>query len=126
MTKSTLISNQSPWPTLAVIALAGCLGQSTATAGDKAFIPRTVNSSTVPPNGDVNPYGVAFVPEGFPSGGALAAGDVLVSNFNNSDNLQGAGTTIIQLRPTGSIAPPGTAVAFFSSTLKGLSTALGT
>jgi hypothetical protein len=126
MTKSTLISNQSPWPTLAVIALAGCLGQSTATAGDTAFIPRTVNSSTVPPNGDVNPYGVAFVPEGFPSGGALAAGDVLVSNFNNSDNLQGAGTTIIQLRPTGSIAPPGTAVAFFSSSLKGLSTALGT
>jgi len=89
-----------------------------------AFIPRQVNSSTVPANGDVNPYGVAFVPQPFPSGGMLAEGDVLVSNFNNSANLQGAGTTIIQLRPTGSIAPPGTAAVFFTSSLPGLSTAL--
>src|SRR5215469_12326697 len=39
--------------------------------------------STVPANiGDVNPYGVAFVPSGFPTGGKLNAGDLLVSNFN--------------------------------------------
>jgi hypothetical protein len=31
--------------------------------------------STVPANGDVNPYGVAFVPNGFPGGGLLHAGD---------------------------------------------------
>ena len=49
--------------------------------------------STVPANGDVNPYGVAFVPNGFPTGGPLEPGDVLVSNFNNSANLQGTGTT---------------------------------
>jgi len=91
----------------------------------EAFIPRLINSSTVPPNGDVNPYGVAFVPAGFPKGGAIAPGDVLVSNFNNSANAQGLGTTIVQLAPSGTLAPPGTAVPFFSSTLAGLSTALG-
>src|SRR5215469_6104497 len=90
-----------------------------------AFIPKLVNSSTIPANGDVNPYGVAFVPQGFPGGGLLAPGDVLVSNFNNSANLQGTGTTIVQLRPSGSIAPPGSAVTFFMSRRQGLSTALG-
>src|SRR5437899_12141481 len=48
--------------------------------------------STIPANGDVNPYGVAFVPSGFPRGGVLRPGDVLVSNFNASSNLQGTGT----------------------------------
>jgi hypothetical protein len=28
-----------------------------------------IQASTVPANGDLNPYGVAFVPTGFPSGG---------------------------------------------------------
>jgi DNA-binding beta-propeller fold protein YncE len=97
---------------------------SQANAAD-AFIPRAINSSTVPSIGDVNPYGVAFVPAGFPAGGTIAAGDVLVSNFNNSANLQGAGTTIIQLTPRGTLAPPGSAVTFFTSGLAGLSTALG-
>ena len=50
-------------------------------------------ASTVPKNGDVNPYGVAVVPA---STGSLVAGDVLVSNFNNHRNLQGTGTTIVQ------------------------------
>jgi DNA-binding beta-propeller fold protein YncE len=90
-----------------------------------AFIPRVINSSTVPANGDVNPYGLAFVPEGFPGGGKIAAGDVLVSNFNNSGNLQGEGTTIIQLTPRGPLAPPNNAEVFFTSSLPGLSTALG-
>ncbi len=112
----------------AVIALvAGApLAAGTATASaDAAFIPRLVNSSTIPSNGDLNPYGVAFVPDGFPSGGMLDAGDVLASNFNSSLNIQGTGTTITQLTPTGTIAPPGTATAFFASPLPGLSTALG-
>ena len=95
-----------------------------AAADEQAFIPRLVNSSTIPTNGDVNPYGVAFVPEGFP-GGALHPGDVLVSNFNNGNNLQGTGTTIIQFTPTGTLAPPGNATVFFTSKLPGLSTALG-
>lgn len=54
--------------------------------------------STVPSNGDVNPYGVAFVPAGFPTSGLLKPGDILVSNYNNANNLQGTGTTIVQFR----------------------------
>lgn len=92
---------------------------------DDAFIPRTVNTSTIPANGDLNPYGVAFVPEHFPGGGVIAAGDVLVSNFNSGANVQGTGTTIVQFRPRGPLAPPGTAQVFFTSGLPGLSTALG-
>jgi hypothetical protein len=81
-------------------------------------MPQTV--STVPANGDVNPYGVAFVPKGFAGGGSLQPGDVLVSNFNNSGNLQGTGTTIVRVTPGGQQSvfykgPPGV----------GLSSALG-
>lgn len=98
---------------------------ATRTEAAPAFLPTVVNSSAIPANGDLNPYGVAFVPEGFPAGGAIAAGDVLVSNFNSSANIQGTGTTIVQLTPSGALAPPGSAVTFFSSGLPGLSTALG-
>src|ERR1700726_4656092 len=46
------------------------------------FLPSPQNVSTVPPNGDVNPYGVAFVPHDFMSGtGPLQPGDILVSNL---------------------------------------------
>ena len=55
-------------------------------------------ASTVPANGDVNPYGVAVVPA---SGGLLTAGDILVSNFNDKANVQGTGTTIVQVSPAG-------------------------
>lgn len=103
----------------------GLIAGVSASAQEGAFIPKLVNSSTIPMNGDVNPYGVAFVPAGFPSGGALSAGDVLVSNFNDLNNLQGRGTTIIQLTPSGTLAPPGAATTFFTSSLPGLSTALG-
>jgi len=123
--KSKLAIHHSRWLIAAVVALGGWAGQGIASDGDHAFIPHAVNSSTIPANGDVNPYGVAFVPAGFPAGGAIAAGDVLVSNFNNSANIQGTGTSIVQLRPSGPLAPPGSAVTSFSSPLAGLSTALG-
>jgi hypothetical protein len=55
-------------------------------------------ASTVPGNGDVNPYGVAVVRF---SRGRLHRGDVLVSNFNNKSNLQGAGSTIVEISPGG-------------------------
>ena len=55
-------------------------------------------ASTVPGNGDVNPYGVAVVPA---SAGRLTAGDILVSNFNDKANVQGTGTTIVQVSPAG-------------------------
>lgn len=79
-----------------------------------------VSASTVPANGDVNPYGVAFVPRGFPDGGLLRAGDVIVANFNNSANLQGTGTTVVRVNANASPS------LFFSNTDQpGFSTALG-
>ncbi len=118
-----------------ILLLAGLsllpLGGVLAGADDGAFLPRLVMSSTIPANGDLNPYGVAFVPLDFPSGGAIKPGDVLISNFNNLNNLQGTGTTIVKLTPDGTIAPsvtPGTsgnATTFFTSHLAGLDTALG-
>jgi hypothetical protein len=92
------------------------------------FLPEYRVSSTVPPNGDLNPYGVAFVPSGFPNGGKISPGDVLVSNFNDMNNCQGQGTTIIQYTPSNSndsVASPNTATQFFASPQLGLSTALG-
>src|SRR5580700_7363736 len=94
-------------------------------ADERPFLPKTIVSSTVPENGDVNPYGVAIVPAGFPSGGTIAPGDVLVSNFNNSDNLQGTGTTIIKFTPSGPVSPAGQASEFFKGSFPGLTTALG-
>jgi hypothetical protein len=58
----------------------------------------TTLSSTVPGNGDVNPYGVAEVPV---TKGSLVAGNFLISNFNNEKNFQGTGTTIVQISPNG-------------------------
>lgn len=55
-------------------------------------------ASTVPFNGDVNPYGVVVVGR---SQGRLHQGDILVSNFNNSKNLQGTGSTIVEISPSG-------------------------
>lgn len=76
--------------------------------------------STVPANGDLNPYGVAFVPHNFASGGKIHPGDILVSNFNNAANVQGTGTTIV------SVAPDGTPSLFFKGPSGlGLTTALG-
>ncbi|HEX6804077.1 MAG TPA: hypothetical protein VF133_10400 [Terriglobales bacterium] len=58
----------------------------------------TTISSTVPANGDVNPYGVFRIPRTI---GKLVRGNILVSNFNNGANLQGTGTTLVQISPTG-------------------------
>lgn len=71
-------------------------GGSNSSVGDFHHV-RTV-ASTVPQNGDVNPYGVAVVPV---SSGLLVAGDVLVSNFNDAKNRQGTGTTIVEISPSG-------------------------
>jgi hypothetical protein len=61
---------------------------------------RTI-SSTVPANGDVNPYGMAVVQR---TVGHLTRGNVLISNFNASSNLQGTGTTIVQVAPNGTMS----------------------
>lgn len=112
--------------TPAVLAIAGVLiflnsaGLGAQDADDhQPFLPSPVRSvSTVPANGDVNPYGVAFVPRQFPAG-TVNPGDILVSNFNNNQNLQGTGTTIVRIPPN---APPS---LFFQGVAPlGLSTAL--
>jgi len=67
--------------------------------GSSSFVtPTSEVGSTVPGNGDVNPYGLAVVAQ---SSGRLVAGDALVSNFNNSSNQQGTGTTIVEISPSG-------------------------
>jgi hypothetical protein len=73
-----------------ILPLAG----GTATAGP--IVPLQV--STAPSNGDLNPYGLINVPSGFPAG-SIRTGQLLVSNFNDSNNVQGKGTTIIVVDP---------------------------
>jgi len=107
------------------VALLTSLASSALSDGDKPIIPPTgspvISVSTDSGNGDGNPYGVAFVPDGFPPGGPLRAGDVLVSNFNSSSGHQGTGTTIVQIKQSG-----GPASLFFGGTPPlGLTTALG-
>lgn len=80
----------------------------------------TISASTVPPNGDINPYGVAFVPHNVQHRGMLHPGSILVSNFNNSSNLQGTGTTIVQISQQGN-----NSVFFQGQQGLGLTTALG-
>ena len=71
----------------------------------------------MPANGDVNPSGLAVVPAGFPGGGLIHAGEYLVSNFNNSTNTPGTGTTIVAIKPGQN---PATAPVFFTSQAGGL------
>lgn len=69
------------------------------------FHGNVVVASTVPANGDLNPYGVAVVPT---SVGRLRAGSTLVSNFNDAregsgGNEQGRGSTIVEVGPGGRV-----------------------
>ncbi len=82
---------------MVVVAVAGAAGQSFI----GSFNTITTVSTTVPTNGDVNPYGVAQVPA---SKGKLVKGRFLVSNFNNGANQQGTGTTIVQIAPNGTFS----------------------
>jgi hypothetical protein len=115
---------------LAAVALLGLVPAPAPAQPVAPFLPTPpLTVSTVPANGDQNPYGVAFVTSEFKtSSGPLEAGDILVSNFNNNNNLQGTGSTIMSVAPT-----TGTATVFFTvpnatlgGTGTGLSTALAT
>jgi len=95
----------------AVTALLACaaLSPAAASAFEQPFLAfKTISTvgSTVPSNGDLNPYGIVNVPT---TAGALVAGNILISNFNNAGNpptgnLQGRGTTIVQLTPHGHLS----------------------
>jgi len=106
--------------TLVPFLVIGLLAAGVASAGAKdhprsflnalAAMP-TLSASTVPGNGDGNPYGVAVVPHEFPHNGTAHSGDILVSNFNNGAGQQGMGTTIVDVTPMGQMstffsAPP--------------------
>lgn len=77
----------------------------TAHAGENSYIGGfdniTTISTTVPANGDVNPYGIAEVPV---TRGKLVRGQFLISNFNNFANAQGTGTTIVEIATDGGMS----------------------
>jgi hypothetical protein len=81
---------------VALVAACGVFANAQRSRSQRPGI--RVVASTVPANGDVNPYGIARVPE---SSGSLVQGNILVSNFNDSANLQGTGTTVVQISPEG-------------------------
>jgi hypothetical protein len=102
----------------AALVVIGCLGAlltaGAASAQASPFIAPFVAdpapiATTVPANGDVNPYGIVTVPR---SVGSLQRGDELISNFNNSANQQGTGTTIVQIPPGGNDGVAGHASVF--------------
>jgi len=107
----------------AILALTPGLMHAQQPSAEDAFLPSPVRVvSTVPANGDVNPYGVAFVPGNFDTNsGPLKHGDILISNFNSKSNLQGTGSTIVRVPASGSAS-----LFFQGGAGLGLSTALGT
>ena len=98
------MSNRLP-RLLAALLASLALTPGAALAFDHPFIGQfsTISSvgSTVPANGDLNPYGIVLVHR---SVGSLVRGDLLISNFNNAENLQGTGTTLVQVSPAGSLS----------------------
>ncbi len=91
---------------LAAAALTAAVLAAPSAAGARPFLARFHTTAVIasavptmgPAAGDQNPYGVAVVRR---SAGDLVRGDVLVSNFNNSLNQQGAGSTIMEISPGG-------------------------
>jgi hypothetical protein len=96
------------------LTCSGAGGMKTATSPTITVNPSTLSAlakskmttigSTVPMNGDGNPYGLAIAPV---TAGLMTAGDLVVCNFNNAANTQGAGTTIVGLHPTPGANPGG-------------------
>jgi hypothetical protein len=97
------------WAALAGLLTCLALPPAAASAFDHPFLSfKTVTAvgSTVPANGDQNPYGIVAIPT---TAGSLVAGNILISNFNNAGspptgNLQGTGTTIVQMTPRGRLS----------------------
>jgi hypothetical protein len=101
-----VLNKQTRTVTAVLLTLLWLAPAATVLAGDdQPVLPSLTKiktiASTVPSNGDVNPYGVAQVKRTI---GTLRAGNILVSNFNNSGNFQGTGTTIVQIAPDGAVS----------------------
>jgi hypothetical protein len=94
----------SPRATRALMAAAASaallIAAGTAYADPQGFLEtvhkHTTLINTVPENGDQNPYALVVAPV---SAGTVKKDDVLVDNFNNSTNLQGTGSTIVDYHP---------------------------
>jgi plastocyanin len=105
---SSSSSSSSSSSTSAAAASATTPAPPTPTPGPFLAKLTTVSkvASTVPANGDINPYGIATVPT---SVGKLQAGQMLISNFNAKEsakqNGQGTGTTIVQISTAGKVSP---------------------
>jgi hypothetical protein len=80
--------------------LATALSGVALAADDPGFLGsikrHSIVGSTVPTNGDQNPYAVVISPV---TSGKLTQGHVVVDNFNDKNNLQGLGTTIVSIDP---------------------------
>jgi hypothetical protein len=85
----------------ALAASAALISHAPAHAAQGVFLDgihrQTTLISTVPDNGDQNPYAIVVAPV---SAGVIQKDDVLVTNFNNDGNLQGLGVTIVNYNPT--------------------------
>ena len=93
----------SNWTTMIVISVlltaVAVYAEQPQSAGKSGTV--STISSTVPSNGDINPYGIFRISR---TVGRLQRGNILVSNFNNSANLQGTGTTLVQISPDGAFS----------------------
>jgi hypothetical protein len=80
--------------TLALAAPTLAISANAAAEGLLETIKRhSLLTSTVPANGDQNPYAIVIAPV---SAGKIQKDEVLVDNFNDRNNLQGLGTTIVK------------------------------
>ena len=80
---------------------AATLGGTAAAAEQRGILEglhrHTLLTSTVPENGDQNPYALFVAPV---SAGKIKKDDVLIDNFNDKNNLQGLGSTIVTYTPS--------------------------
>ena len=85
---------------LAIMGMATLCGPARAQES-RAFLEgvrkHTTLTTTVPDNGDQNPYAIVVAPVSI---GKVQKDDVLIDNFNDLTNLQGLGTTIVDYNPT--------------------------
>lgn len=81
--------------------------QPSILSGLGATAPAAVGFTVDPLNGDQNPYGLVLATAAV---GPIAAGDLIVCNFNNGNsgpmpNTQGQGTTLVGLHPQAGTTP---------------------
>jgi hypothetical protein len=93
------MTRRSGFAAIAMLGLLFVANPSPASA-EEGFLEKvrrhTIVTSTVPDNGDQNPYAIVVAPV---SAGTIQQGDVLITNFNDAHNLQGLGTTIVNYNP---------------------------